>query len=139
MRARVKALEEGQVHRATPVPAHATGHVVPENTRHRDHVDRRPGETVPGNINLNNLDLNRDHIDRRPGETVPGNINLNERNLDLNPLADAEKALKKLRANPNDKQAADALERALKQLKVDQKKRIRIRLPESPENGKKVD
>jgi RNA polymerase sigma factor (sigma-70 family) len=34
-----------------------------------------------------------------------------------NPLADAEKALKQLRAHPNDKQAADTLERALKQLK----------------------
>jgi RNA polymerase sigma-70 factor (ECF subfamily) len=33
------------------------------------------------------------------------------------PLAQAEAALKKLRANPNDKQAADTLERALKQLK----------------------
>jgi RNA polymerase sigma factor (sigma-70 family) len=55
------------------------------------------------------------------------------------PLAQADSALKKLRANPNDKQAADALERALKQLKVDQKKRIRLRLPEEPENGKKVD
>jgi hypothetical protein len=33
------------------------------------------------------------------------------------PLGDAEKALRHLRANPNDKQAADALERALKQLK----------------------
>jgi RNA polymerase sigma factor (sigma-70 family) len=33
------------------------------------------------------------------------------------PLADAEAALKKLRANPNDKHAADALEQALKRLK----------------------
>jgi RNA polymerase sigma factor (sigma-70 family) len=124
MRARVKALEEGQVHRATPLPAHATGHVAPENTRHRVHVDVRPGETVLGNINLNerNLDLNRVHVDRRPGETVPGNINLNERSLDLNPLAQAEAALKRLRANPNDKQAADALERALKRLKEREKR-----------------
>jgi hypothetical protein len=38
-----------------------------------------------------------------------------ERSAD--PLAQAEAALKKLRANPNDQQAADALERALKQLK----------------------
>jgi RNA polymerase sigma factor (sigma-70 family) len=55
------------------------------------------------------------------------------------PLGTAEAALKTLRANPNDKQAADTLERALKQLKVDQKKRIRIRFPEQPENGKNVD
>jgi RNA polymerase sigma-70 factor (ECF subfamily) len=34
------------------------------------------------------------------------------------PLAEAEAALKKLRANTNDKQAADALEKALKQLKL---------------------
>jgi hypothetical protein len=33
------------------------------------------------------------------------------------PLAEAEAALRKLRANPNDKQAADALERALQRLK----------------------
>jgi RNA polymerase sigma factor (sigma-70 family) len=42
------------------------------------------------------------------------------------PLAEAEAALKKLRANPKDKQAADALERALKQLK---------RRTESPRQG----
>jgi hypothetical protein len=55
---------------------------------------------------------------------VPGNINLNdlnERNIDLNPLAQAEAALKRLRANPTDKQAADTLERALKQLKEREK------------------
>jgi RNA polymerase sigma factor (sigma-70 family) len=34
------------------------------------------------------------------------------------PLAEAEAALKKLRTNPNDKQAADALEKALKELKL---------------------
>jgi RNA polymerase sigma factor (sigma-70 family) len=39
------------------------------------------------------------------------------------PLADAEAALKKLRANPNDKEAADALDRALQQLKERQGKR----------------
>jgi RNA polymerase sigma-70 factor (ECF subfamily) len=33
------------------------------------------------------------------------------------PVADAQEALKKLRANPNDKQAAEALERASKQLR----------------------
>ncbi len=33
------------------------------------------------------------------------------------PVAEAEAALKKLRANPNDRQAAEALERATKQLK----------------------
>ena len=33
------------------------------------------------------------------------------------PLAEAELALKKLRTDPNDKQAADALEQALKRLK----------------------
>jgi RNA polymerase sigma factor (sigma-70 family) len=37
------------------------------------------------------------------------------------PLADAETALKKLRQNPNDKQAADALEQALKRLKEQRK------------------
>jgi RNA polymerase sigma factor (sigma-70 family) len=47
-----------------------------------------------------------------------------------NPLADAEAALKKLRANPNDKQAADALERALKQLKEREKPELpRINRP----------
>jgi RNA polymerase sigma factor (sigma-70 family) len=37
--------------------------------------------------------------------------------LSRDALAQAEAALKKLRANPNDEQAADALERALKQMK----------------------
>jgi len=37
------------------------------------------------------------------------------------PLADAEAALKKLRQNPNDRQAADALEQALKRLKEQRK------------------
>jgi hypothetical protein len=39
------------------------------------------------------------------------------------PLADAEAALKKLRANPNDKEAADALDRALQRLKEREQKR----------------
>jgi RNA polymerase sigma factor (sigma-70 family) len=45
------------------------------------------------------------------------------------PLAQAEAALKRLRANANDKQAADPLERALKQLKD------RERAPEAPRAG----
>jgi hypothetical protein len=48
---------------------------------------------------------------------LTGSINLNERNLDVNPLAEADAALKKLHANPDDKEAADALEKALQQLK----------------------
>jgi RNA polymerase sigma factor (sigma-70 family) len=39
------------------------------------------------------------------------------------PLTDAEAALKKLRKNPNDKEAADMLDRALQQLKEQQQKR----------------
>jgi hypothetical protein len=35
----------------------------------------------------------------------------------VDPLAEAEEALKRLRQNPNDKQAAQDLERALKQFK----------------------
>jgi hypothetical protein len=38
------------------------------------------------------------------------------------PLAQAEAALKKLRANPSDKEAADSLERALQRIKEDKKK-----------------
>jgi hypothetical protein len=38
------------------------------------------------------------------------------------PLAEAEAALQKLRTNPDDKQAADALERALKRLKEERAK-----------------
>jgi hypothetical protein len=38
-----------------------------------------------------------------------------------NPLAQAAAALKKLRANPSDKEAANALERALQQLKEREK------------------
>ncbi|MGH7224183.1 MAG: hypothetical protein ACRELF_13210, partial [Gemmataceae bacterium] len=34
------------------------------------------------------------------------------------PIAEAEAALRKLRANPNDKQAAEELERALQRLKA---------------------
>jgi RNA polymerase sigma-70 factor (ECF subfamily) len=49
------------------------------------------------------------------------------------PLAEAEAALKKLRANPNDKQAADALERALKQLKEREKPELpRVTRPDDP-------
>jgi RNA polymerase sigma-70 factor (ECF subfamily) len=89
-RARVKALEEGQVHRATPLLGNA---MAPETASSRVHVDLLPGETRPALSNLLG------------------------RNFDLNPLAQAEAALKKLRTNPSDKQAVDALERALKQLK----------------------
>lgn len=39
------------------------------------------------------------------------------------PVRDAEAALKKLRASPGDKQATEALERALKQLKEREKSR----------------
>jgi hypothetical protein len=85
-----------------------------------------------------------DMLPRQPEHNEAGHpvANALDRRLDgkqADPLAQAEAALRKLRANPSDKQAADALERALKQLKVDQKKRIRLRLPEEPENGKKVD
>jgi RNA polymerase sigma factor (sigma-70 family) len=48
------------------------------------------------------------------------------------PLAEAEAALKKLRANPNDKQAADALERALKRLKEREKPQA---TPNKPQGG----
>ena len=40
-----------------------------------------------------------------------------------NPVADAEAALKKLREDPSDKEAADELERALKRLKDREKPR----------------
>jgi hypothetical protein len=40
------------------------------------------------------------------------------------PVADAEAALKKLRENPGDKQATEALERALKRLKEQEKPRV---------------
>jgi hypothetical protein len=39
------------------------------------------------------------------------------------PVSDAEAALKKLRKNPGDKQATEALERALKRLKEREKPR----------------
>jgi hypothetical protein len=52
------------------------------------------------------------------------------------PLVQAEAALKKLRANPNDKQAADALERALQRLKQEQEKRVR---PDAPTHNRNVD
>jgi hypothetical protein len=49
------------------------------------------------------------------------------------PLTEAESALKKLRANSNDKQAADALERALKQLKERAKpEHPRVTRPDDP-------
>jgi hypothetical protein len=41
-----------------------------------------------------------------------------------NPVSDAEAALKKLRENPGDKQATEALERALKRLKEREKPRV---------------
>ena len=55
-----------------------------------------------------------------------------DRRLDGNqadPLAQAEAALRKLRADPNDKQAADALERALHQLKERQTPAAKPDLP----------
>src|SRR5262249_39044427 len=48
---------------------------------------------------------------------LTGSVMLNERNLDVNPLAEADAALKKLHANPDDKQAAEALEKAVQRLK----------------------
>jgi hypothetical protein len=42
------------------------------------------------------------------------------------PLAGAEEALKRLRANPNDKQAAEVLERALKRLKEEGQRRPEV-------------
>jgi RNA polymerase sigma factor (sigma-70 family) len=53
------------------------------------------------------------------------------RRSQADPLGAAEGALKKLRANPNDKQAADALERALQQLKE--------RAKPKPENATKLE
>jgi hypothetical protein len=44
-------------------------------------------------------------------------------NRPSDPVADAEAALKKLRQDPTDKQAADELERALKRLKDREKPR----------------
>jgi hypothetical protein len=43
------------------------------------------------------------------------------------PLAEAEAALKKLRRDPSDKDATEALERALHRLKVKEKERERSR------------
>jgi RNA polymerase sigma factor (sigma-70 family) len=45
-------------------------------------------------------------------------------NTPADPVSDAEAALKKLRANPGDKQATEALERALKRLKEREKPRV---------------
>jgi RNA polymerase sigma factor (sigma-70 family) len=162
MRERVRALEQkdqaagvarptgsrdrGVVDHAT-IPAE--GHTVRPGRTYVNERDTGEHTVRPGRTYVNERDTAEHTV--RPGRTYvnergteehtvrPGRTYANERKVDVNPLADAEVALKKLRANPNDKQAADALERALKQLKVDQKKRIRIRLPEEPENGKKVD
>ena len=41
--------------------------------------------------------------------------------MKADPVSDAEAALKKLRANPHDKRATEALERALKRLKEQEK------------------
>jgi RNA polymerase sigma factor (sigma-70 family) len=53
---------------------------------------------------------------------VPIEVHARSR-LATDPLANAEAALKKLRANPNDKEAADALDRALQRLKEREQKR----------------
>jgi len=42
--------------------------------------------------------------------------------MKADPVSDAEAALKKLRANPHDKTATEALERALKKLKEREKR-----------------
>jgi hypothetical protein len=56
-------------------------------------------------------------VGTHPDAGLTGSIILTERNFDANPLAQAEAALKQLRANPDDKQAVDALEKALQRLK----------------------
>jgi RNA polymerase sigma-70 factor (ECF subfamily) len=89
-----------------------------------DTLDRAGGQ--PGENSLRRLAeaLNRPREDRQAG-----------------PLARAEAALRQLRANPSDKQAAEVLERALQQLKLEQKNRLQPdeRLPgESQQQGKPV-
>jgi RNA polymerase sigma factor (sigma-70 family) len=95
MRERVKALEErGANPAAVPPPAGGGG---------------KPGAFAPTpSVALTNLRA-------ADPAAVPPPAGGGGKSFD--PLAQAEAALKKLRANPNDKQAADALERALKRLK----------------------
>jgi RNA polymerase sigma factor (sigma-70 family) len=95
-RERVRGLEEEvQALRAAPRPGRVDQNAQVGPARHRP-----PGEGRNSNGGLT------------------GSLIGNERNFDVNPLAEAEAALKKLRTNPSDKQAADALERALKRLKA---------------------
>jgi RNA polymerase sigma factor (sigma-70 family) len=154
MRERVRALEQKDqaAGAARPTGSRDRGvvdHVMVPAEEHtvrpgRTYVNERGTEehTVrPGRTYVNERGTDEHTV--RPGRTYvnergteehtvrPGRTYVNERKVDVNPLADAEVALKKLRANPNDKQAADALERALKQLKERAK-------PNAPANTPKV-
>jgi RNA polymerase sigma factor (sigma-70 family) len=58
------------------------------------------------------------------GMKPPGRMGPMMRKRTFDPVADAEKALKKLKENPGDKQATEALERALKRLKEQEKPKV---------------
>jgi hypothetical protein len=111
-RERVKALEgEVQTLKASR-PARGTG----TGTEANNSLGAKPGTTHRGSNNS---------LGAKPGTTKKGSNeaqafdrrpSLIEGAHSADPLADAEAALKELRQNPSDKQAADALERAVKQL-----------------------
>jgi RNA polymerase sigma factor (sigma-70 family) len=133
-RQRLKALED-EVHalrgrRAGSRPAGGGTRPIPE------------GADTP----LDRAKADRDMVERLERATQrpdPDAFERGEERLDralvgekASPLVQAEAALKKLRANPNDKQAADALERALQRLKQEQEKRVR---PDAPTHNRNVD
>jgi RNA polymerase sigma factor (sigma-70 family) len=83
-----------------------------------DRLPRQPEHNEAGHAAADALNRTRRQPDQNAvGRPVRERL---DRQLDGNradPLAQADAALKRLRADPNDKQAAEALERALKQLK----------------------
>jgi RNA polymerase sigma factor (sigma-70 family) len=100
-RARVKTLEaEVQTLRASRSPAGGVNHV--EGRRPKDEANYAVEGQTPFNA------YTREYRQLKKAN---------------DPLADAEAALKKLRANPSDKEAADALNRALQRLKAREQKR----------------
>jgi RNA polymerase sigma factor (sigma-70 family) len=101
LRGRVKALEQaprGQAEAATPYPGMKVGQRQP-GQRYPDPALGRPRSNTPANAMPADTPL------RRFGRAR------------TDPLDQAEAALQKLRANPDDAEAADALEGALQRLK----------------------
>jgi hypothetical protein len=137
-RERVKALEaEAQARKGGATPAPAGADADKANRALEDLLREKPAGADADKANRALEDLLREKPDldaaRRKAAVDAAQRDVRYRHLlaDGDPLADAEVALKKLRQNPKDQQAADALERAVQQLNQQLKK------PSKPDGNEK--